>query len=395
MATYSEYAYSKADVVIVDINFDIKKKKIGNPHGCFFGLEEYKTAISIIAENIKENTIVIIETTVPPGTTESIIFPIFKNCFSKRGLDINKLYLGYAFERVMPGLDYLSSISNFYRVYSGVNRKSKENIRQFLGTFINTKDYPLFEMDSPAAAEMAKVLENSFRAMNIAFIQEWTEYAQKAEVNLFEVVDSIRKRPTHKNIMLPGFGVGGYCLTKDPLLADWSYGNLFKGKNRLRISLEAVSINDLMPMYAFSLLKDKIGSLKGRSVTIMGISYKSDVSDTRNSPTELFYDKCVEEEATIFLHDSIVSFWQEKNIDIDRNINNLKNKNHDIVVFAVCHNDYSNMSAGDILSIFKGVKVIVDANNIFNDEKASELSKKGIIIIGVGKGHWGKFKGNE
>ena len=134
----------------------------------------------------------------------------------------------------MPGPSYLNSIVNFYRVYSGINKESRLKAREFFESFINTQDYPLSEVHSNTAAEMAKVLENSFRAMNIAFIQEWTEYAEKAGVNLFEVIEAIRIRPTHKNIMLPGFGVGGYCLTKDPLLADWSYQNMFHSEKNLR-----------------------------------------------------------------------------------------------------------------------------------------------------------------
>ena len=104
---------------------------------------------------------------------------------------------------------------NNHRVMSGINPCSKDKIREFLETFTNTKEFPLYELHSTTAAETAKVLENSFRAMNIAFVQEWTEYAQDLNVDLFEVINAIRVRSTHQNLMFPGFGVGGYCLTKD------------------------------------------------------------------------------------------------------------------------------------------------------------------------------------
>ena len=139
---------------------------------------------------------------------------------------------------------------------------------------------------------MAKVLENSYRAANIAFIQEWTEYAEKAGVNLYDVINAIRVRSTHQNIMAPGFGVGGYCLTKDSLLADWSLNNLFKGNKHLDMSLNAININDLMPRYTFNLLKKEIKKIKNINLAIFGVSYLNDVVDTRFSPSE-FFSTCV------------------------------------------------------------------------------------------------------
>lgn len=391
MATYSEYAYSKADIVVVDINLHVEKKEISKPDRYIINHDVYKKAIETIAEHVNEDTLVIIETTVPPGTTEKVIYPIFADSFAKRGLDINRLYLGHSYERVMPGTHYIDSIVNFYRVYSGINDKSKLKTREFLESFINTKDYPLFEMQSTTASEIAKVLENSYRAMNIAFIQEWTEFAQKAGINLFEAIDAIRARPTHQNIMSPGFGVGGYCLTKDALLADYSYRNLFCSGNHLKMSLDAIAVNDLMPNYTFELLKKEINDLRGINITILGISYRDDIADTRRSPSELFYERCLKEGAVINLHDEYVSFWAEKGMAIDTDIDKLKEKKHDAVVFAVRHKRYTKFTSKDIMSIFKDVKVIVDANNVISDETARGLSGRGIKVIGVGKGHWQKF----
>lgn len=388
LATYSEYAYSKADIVIIDIHLDINKKELGNPYEFNFTYNEFKKAIETVANNISEHTLVIIESTVPPGTTEKIIYPIFKDAFRRRTFDINTLYLCHSYERVMPGPNYLNSIVNFYRVYSGINQQSKDKLKTFLESFINTDKYPLFEMHSTTASEMAKVLENSFRAMNIAFIQEWTEYAQKAGVNLFEVIDAIRVRPTHKNIMLPGFGVGGYCLTKDSLLADWSYTNFFGGNKRLEMTLNAIAINDIMPDYTFDLLKHEVSDLMNKHITILGISYLNDIADTRCSPTERFFEKCLDQGAIINLHDPLVTFWNEKNIEINNDINHLKSKSHDIAVFAVRHSQYLHLSADDILTILNGVKLIIDANNIINEEVAKQLLRHGLKIIGVGKGHW-------
>ena len=255
LATYSDHSYSKADFVVVDLNLDVAKISLGNSSNYNFTFDEYKKAIQIIANNIRENTTVIIETTVPPGTTEQIIYPIFKESFENRNIDINKFYLAHAPERVTPGPNYLNSIKNYSRVYSGINLNSKNRAKEFLSSFIDVNTYPLVELHSTTASEMTKVLENSYRATNIAFIQEWTEFAEKAEVNLYEIINAIKKRKTHNNIMSPGFGVGGYCLTKDTLLADWSYKNMFSGEGHLDMSLKAININDLMPDHTFKLLK--------------------------------------------------------------------------------------------------------------------------------------------
>ncbi|MCX7735851.1 MAG: nucleotide sugar dehydrogenase [Candidatus Kapabacteria bacterium] len=387
MATSDVSAFSLADIVIVDINLDINKLKLGNAFENIFTFDSYLEAIKNIASKIKEETLVIIETTVPPGTTEKVVFPIFEQEFQKRGLDINKFYLSHSYERVMPGRNYINSITDFYRVYSGINKLSKIKTKNFLESFINTKDFPLVELESTTASEMAKVLENSYRAMNIAFIQDWTEFAEKAGVNLFEVIDAIRMRPTHRNIMSPGFGVGGYCLTKDALLADWAYNNLFEGDKRLYMSLKAIEINDLMPLHTLKLIKNYYPDLKNKKITILGVSYLNDVADTRNTPTEIFYDHCIKEGAEIVLHDPIVKFWYEKKLNVENNLDVMKKIKHEIVVFTVRHSQYLNLKADDIYDLFPGVQLIVDSNNILSNEIISSLQKHNINVIGVGKGH--------
>ncbi len=391
MATFSDYAYSTADVVVIDIHLDIKKKELGNIHDYEFTYDTYIKAIGIIAEKVKEEVLIIVETTVPPGTTEKVIYPLFVKAFEKRGLDTSKLYVVHSYERVMPGPKYYDSIVNFYRVFSAINPLSKEKAREFLESFINTKDFPLTELHSTSASEISKVLENSFRAMNIAFIQEWTEFAQSSDVNMFEVIDAIRVRPTHKNIMQPGFGVGGYCLTKDALLADWAYRNHFNHDDHLNMSINAISTNDLMPAYTFRLLKKKMPELKGKNLTILGISYLSDVSDTRYSPTEYFYNLCLNDGAKVNVHDPLVSYWEEKKIIVKTEMKALASHNTQIAVFTVKHKEYIELSAEKIVSYFPNLEILVDANNVISDNVAKEISKRGIKIIGIGKGHWNKI----
>ena len=196
----------------------------------------------------------------------------------------------------MPGPRYLDSITDFYRVYSGIDERSKRRARAFFETFINTSEYPLSELHSTTASEMAKVLENSYRAMNIAFIAEWSRFAEEAAVDLYEVINAIRMRDTHKNIMLPGIGVGGYCLTKDPLLASWARQNLFGAEEGLAQSERAVQINDRMPSFAFTYLMKQLNprKMKGLRILLLGVTYRGDVGDTRYSPVEWFHELLIQ-----------------------------------------------------------------------------------------------------
>ena len=242
-------------------------------------------------------------------------------------------------------------------------------------------------MSKPTSSEMAKVLENSYRAMNIAFISEWGRYAQDAGVDLYEIIDSIRVRPTHKNIMWPGFGVGGYCLTKDSLLADWSMQNLFGNSDGLKNTLKAIEINDMMPKDTIRLIKSKVGSLSGRTITLMGISYLNDVADTRYSPAYLFTQICKKEGAEMIFHDPVVDLWEEMNLQPITDFSKLALKSHDIVVFTVRHKEYLELSAEQMCEYFPFARIFVDAFNIIDAVKAEKLQAFGKIVIGIGKGN--------
>lgn len=388
-ATYLDEAYRYADIVVVDIPLDADKPEPGRIRDYDFSYESFKKALEPVAERISEQTLVVIETTVPPGTTEQIVYPIFRRAFEKRGLETSP-QLAHSYERVMPGGNYLESVTDYYRVYAGIDRRTADKTARFLESFINTDDYPLTELDSPTASEMAKVLENSYRATNIAFIQEWTEFADLAGVDLFEVIEAIRQRPTHKNIRWPGFGVGGYCLPKDPLLADFAYSELFGGSGRLEMSTEAVRINDFMPLFTWQLLDDNV-DLTDRQISIFGVSYLGNTADTRSSPTGIFYDKCVERGLDVQLFDEAVSYWPEKDVEVTQPIERAKAVSHDIVVFAVRHSAYLELDSDRFERLFPEANVIVDANDILSDKLARQLSRSTKQVLGVGKGHWHQF----
>lgn len=387
-ATFDSYAYGKADVVVVDINLDVKKQSSGTnePGGYSVDLSPFKKAIEAIGNNCKEDVLVLVETTVPPGTSQKIVRPILEECLFKRGLPTDKLKVGHSYERVMPGPKYIDSIQNFYRVFAGTDEKSANAVEGFLRTVIRTDEYPLTRLGNTNATEMAKVLENSFRAMNIAFMVEWSRFAEEAGVDIYEVVNAIRMRPTHKNIMLPGLGVGGYCLTKDPLLASWARMNLFDSEEKLGQSEKGVHINDKMPLYAFEYLQSQYnGSLEGKIVLLLGVSYLNDVGDTRYTPVEGFYDQLEMEGCKITLHDPHVKYWEEKDIWVNQDLAALLKNSYDFIVITTGHKDYRNNPA--LIEKIKQLPAcwVYDTIGVLSNEEIKSLSEKHTVKV-IGRG---------
>ena len=184
------------------------------------------------------------------------------------------------------------------------------------------RSFVIYPFSTLATQTFSKVLENSYRAMNIAFAVEWSRFAEESGVNLYEVVNAIRMRPTHSNLMYPGIGVGGYCLTKDPLLASWSKKNHFSSIDGLIQSENGVKINDKMPHYAFDFMIKAFGldSLSDKKILLLGVSYRSDVGDTRYSPVEPFYLNCIDHNAMVDTHDPYVKYWEEINIEVSQDL---------------------------------------------------------------------------
>ncbi len=386
-ATYDPYAYSKADVVVVDINLDVKKiASEGNDKDYSVDLTPFKKAIESIGNNCKEDVLVLIETTVPPGTSQKVVKPLLQECLKKRNLPAAELKVAHSYERVMPGPKYIDSIQNFYRVFAGTDEKSADAVEKFLRTVIRTDEYPLTKLGNTNATEMAKVLENSFRAMNIAFMVEWSRFAEEAGVDIYEVVNAIRMRPTHKNIMLPGLGVGGYCLTKDPLLASWARQNLFGSDAPLFQSEKGVHINDMMPVYAFDYLCSQYkNSLKDKKILLLGVSYLNDVGDTRFTPVEGFYDKLAEAGAEVSLHDPHVMYWEEKNVFVNQDLDKLFSDQYDLVVITTGHKEYrSNNSLIHHLKEQGSCFVYDTIGVLTNEEIRSIAAKQTIKVIGRG-----------
>ena len=386
LATYDPLAYGFADVIVVDVNLDVEKlsSSTGNLKNYDVDLGNFKKAISCIGTHCHENVLVLVETTVPPGTCEKIVKPILDKELSERGLKVDRYKLGHSYERVMPGPEYINSIREFPRVYSGINDSSADATEAFLKTIINTEICALTRLENTTATEMAKVLENSYRATNIAFAVEWSRYAEEAGVDLYDIINAIRVRKTHANLMYPGIGVGGYCLTKDPLLASWSRKEFFGSDSDLNMSINSVSVNDQMPLFAFNRLVQVFGSLKGKRVIILGVSYRGDVGDTRFSPVEVFVNLIQKEGALLRFHDPYVSNWEEQECEVESDLSLVLDSNPEIIVFSAGHSLYKQDKTIEELLNLSEVKIF-DAIGILNKEQILTLgSKHKVSVLGCG-----------
>ena len=240
----------------------------------------------------------------------------------------------------MPGDDYLDSIINFWRVFSGMNKESADLCEEFLSKIINIDQFPLTRLSSMTASETAKVLENTYRAVNIALIDEWTKYTELVGIDIYEVIDAIRKRPTHSNMMYPGLGVGGYCLTKDSSFAPAALEQVFghKGKD-FPFSKLSRKINNDMPMHAFShTLRVFDGDIRNKRILILGVSYRQDVGDTRFSPSEIYAKECLNHGAHVEYFDPYVDYWNE--MEISSLEMPIDYSNYDLILLAVAHKEF-------------------------------------------------------
>ena len=380
IATTDPVAYELASVSVVDIPLDIDMST-SKPNVDFSG---FKKAIATLGERMPPGSLIVVETTVPPGTCEKIVSPTLRDKLKNRGLSGDSILLAHSPERIMPGLKYYDSIVNFYRAYSGMTLDAANACEIFLKNIINTRDFPLTRLSSTTASETAKVLENSYRAVNIAFIEEWSRFSEEIGIDLFEVIEAIRVRPTHNNIRQPGFGVGGYCLTKDPLASAIS-ADEFYGSDRVKFpfSAMAVEINQSMPSVTLKKVETFLGgSLVGKKILLLGVSYRPEVGDTRCSPSEIFVRLACEAGAEVVSHDPMVPFWTELKLKIQQKIP--PSDSFDAVILAVPHDLYRTFDYKAWLR--KNRPLIFDANDVLNSEQRKTLREAGIQVESIGRG---------
>ncbi len=419
-ATFSYEALKLADVVVVDVQCDYLKECLGNVRKGRADIAALEESLKIIGDHIGPDCLVLIETTVPPGTTEYVAYPIIKRAFAARGLDDCEPLLAHSYERVMPGREYVASIRDFWRVCSGINESARERVEKFLSDVLNVEKFPLTVMDRPIESETCKIVENSYRATTLAFLHEWSLFAERNGVDLPKVIEAIKVRPTHSNIIFPGPGIGGYCLPKDGGLGVWSYHTLMGFEDDIfKITPLAIDINDTRALHVAGLVRDGLrnqGKIVAASrVLVLGASYREDVGDTRYSGSELIVRKLAEMGAEVLVHDPYVKHWWELEKQDSypapghswarffRNQEELTKtrvssdlaaslKGVDAVVFAVRHEAYRKLTPAEVVRMIGGPAVVIDCFAMFSDDMIRDYFARGCEVKGLGRGHMKRLK---
>ncbi len=421
VATYNPDCLKLADCVVVDVQCDYTKHDLGNMRTGEAEMSALEATMRTIGEKIGPQCLVLIETTVAPGTTEFVAWPIMKKAFATRGIDAEPL-LAHSFERVMPGRHYVSSIRDFWRVCSGCNAEARTRVEKFLREVLNTEDFPLTVMDRPIESETTKIVENSYRATTLAFLNEWSLFAERNGVDLIKVINAIRMRPTHNNMIFPGPGIGGYCLPKDGGLGYWAYKHILgfeDGDEIFKLTPTAIDINDTRGLHVAQLTRDALRNMgryiAGAEVLICGASYRQDVGDTRYSGSEMVARKLAEMGAEIRVHDPYVDHWYELESQdtypapghswsrFFRNQEHLTNTvvqkdvskavaGAEVLILAVPHEPYLALEPDDVVAWAGEPLAVIDCFGILPDEKIRRYFELGCEVKALGRGHIQRIK---
>lgn len=424
VATFNSDCLSLADCVVVDVQCDFVKQDLGMMVTGEADMAALEATIRTIGERIQPHCLTLIETTVAPGTTEFVAWPIMKKAFAARGIESEPL-LAHSFERVMPGKEYVASIRDFWRVCSGCNAEARKRVEKFLREVLNTEKFPLTVMDRPIESETTKIIENSYRATILAYLHEWSIFAERNGVDLIKVIKAIKMRPTHSNMIFPGPGIGGYCLPKDGGLGYWAYRHILgfeDGDNLFKITPTAIDINDTRALHVAELVRDALRNMgryiAGADVVLCGASYRQDVGDTRYSGSEMVVRKLAEMGAEIRVHDPYVDHWYEFESQetypaigqswsrFFRNQENLKNlkvekdlpamlKGAEALVLAVPHHDYLHLKPADIVKWAGKPLAVIDCFGILDDDTIRQYFRLGCEVKALGRGHVQRLKKEE
>jgi nucleotide sugar dehydrogenase len=320
----------------------------------------------------------------------------------------------------MPGRDYVASIRDFWRVCSGCTPEARARVEKFFSEVLNTEQFPLTVMDRPIESETAKIVENSYRATILAFLDEWSLFAERNGVDLTKVIKAIKMRPTHSNMIFPGPGIGGYCLPKDGGLGRWAYKHILGFEDDIfKITSLAIDINDKRALHVAELTRDALRNmgkpLYAAPILICGASYREDVGDTRYSGSELVVRKLTEMGAEMRVHDPYVDHWYElENQDtypasghslarFFRNQDDLMQITvsqdlaaslHGVaaVILAVRHTPYLDLDPEDVVRAAGWPIAVIDCFGILSDEKIQRYFELGCEVKALGRGHVQRIK---
>jgi UDP-N-acetyl-D-mannosaminuronic acid dehydrogenase len=320
------------------------------------------SAAEMLYPHLRKDNLVIIESTVPPGTSEKLLIPILE----KSGLKAsNDFYLAHCPERAIPGNTIYEMVHND-RIVGGMDEKSAALAKSLYSCFVKGNFY----LTDIRTAEFVKLMENTFRDINISLANEFAQIAEECEVNVWETIELANKHP-RVNILKPGPGVGGHCIAIDP----WF---LTENSTRCRIISLAREINDGMPNHVLRIVKEMLKGVKNPIITVFGVAYKGGVDDTRETPALKFIKLAENEGYKVKVYDPHVKEFGYKILELEESV-----RDSDCIILITDHPEFKVINPKRMSALMK-IKNIVDTRNILNKELWRENGYN-VKVLGDGK----------
>ncbi len=349
-------ALKECDVMIICVPTPLKRRYTPD-------IKYIVSAVRTICKYLKKNSLIVLESTTYPGTTEELIKPELEKSGLKEGRDF---YLAFSPERIDPG-NQQYDVTKITKVVGGLNEYSGE-LTKLLYEKIITK---VHMVSTAKAAEMTKLLENTFRIVNIGWVNEATQMCHKMGIDIWEVIDAAKTKPFGFMPFYPGLGVGGHCIPDDPLYLYWKAKHHGFSSKFIKLSAD---INSSMPRYAVDCLKEILAKrkkkLKGAKVLVSGVTYKKDVKDLRKSPPLVLIDILDKEGCQVEYYDPIIPYLNINGIKMNSIEFNAKNvAKYDCVMIAA---DHTNVNYA---LLRKSAKFIYDIKNVYKNIKDPKIIK--------------------
>ena len=343
---------AQADVVIVCVPTPLKRRYTPD-------ISYIVSAVNSVAKNLHKGMLVILESTTYPGTTDELMKPALEKSGLKAGKDF---HIAFSPERIDPGNKNFA-VTEIPKVVGGFTEACTELTFQLYSQIIRN----VHKVSSCKAAEMTKLLENSFRIVNIGWINEIAQMCHALGIDVWEVIDAAKTKPFGFMPFYPGLGVGGHCIPEDPLYLYWKAKHYDFSCKFIKL---AADTNHQMPAYAVTRLQELLGkSFKKSRILVLGVTYKKDVKDLRKSPSIRFIEY-LKKTAQVDYYDPIIPFVKLQGLEmkaIDLTAANIKKYN--VVVVAV---DHSNVNYDMILN---NARLIFDIRNVYKNKKDRKVVK--------------------
>jgi len=316
-----------------------------------------KSSAESIASYLHKGMMVVLESTTYPGTTEELLKPILETSGLKCGIDF---YLGFSPERVDPG-NLIYKTKNTPKVVGAIGEDAQEVISAMYEAVLGEN---VFRVTSPAVAEMTKILENTYRNVNIGLVNEMAMLCHRMDINLWEVIDAASTKPFGFTPFYPGPGLGGHCIPLDPYYLSWKAREYGFHTSMIESSM---MINDRMPEYCVRRAADILNrfgkSMNGAEVLVLGVAYKQDIDDCRESPALKVIDELRKENANIRYYDPYVPKYRRNGVwfESEPELSPGLLKEMDLVMITTAHKNV------DYALVQRCSKAVFDTKNVMKN----------------------------